>query len=211
MGFTQDFLKRMKKAITPKKTLSWVEKNAILKEYPDYTVKSLSKITKIQVGTDECVSCFTSNSFSGLLRTGTHDLSDNIDKVVFINASVQKEKFGIRAPNYPITADKKSFGFSGTMSFKILEENAAIANFLSRIVQSKPDYTSKDVVRWLRDGPVFTAFKEILGAQTYDEFYKTPKIDLIIELESRIGYELMDYGIELVSLEIMNYTDPVQF
>lgn len=211
MAFTQDLLKRIKKAITPKKTLSWEEKNSILKEYPDNTVKSLKKITKIQVGNDECVSCYTGNSFTGLLRTGTHDLSDKVDKIIFINTSVQKEKFGIRAPNYPITADKKSFGFSGNISFKILEENAAVANFLSRIVQNKPDYTSKEVMRWLRDGPVFTAFKEILGSLTYDEFIKTQKIDLIIELESRIGYELMDYGVELVALEIMNYTEPVQF
>lgn len=211
MSFTQDLFKKIKKAITPKKTLSMQENTCIVKEYPDNSVKSLKKITKLMVGNDECVSCYYENSFTGLLRTGTHDLSDNIDKVVFINASVQKEKFGIRAPNYPITSDKKSFGFSGTISFKILEENAAVVNFLSRIVQNKPDYTSKDIMRWLRDGPVFSAFKEILGAQTYDEFYKTPKIDLIIELESRIGYELMDYGIELVSLDILNYTEPVQF
>ena len=78
MAFTQDLLKRMKKAITPQKTLSWEEKNFILKEYPDNTVNSLNKITQVQVGNDECVSCYKGNSFTGLLRTGTHDLSDNI-------------------------------------------------------------------------------------------------------------------------------------
>lgn len=115
-------------------------------------MKSLKPITKIQVGNDECASCYTGNSFSGLFRTGTH-LSENIDKVVFVDTSTRKEKFGIRAPNYPITLDKMSFGFSGNISFKILDENAAIASFISNIVQGKQDFNSKDILM-----PVITFF-----------------------------------------------------
>lgn len=210
MSFTRNIIRMLKKATTPRKTLSWDEKKSIVKVYPDDELKSLKKITTVQVSNEECVSCYTGNSFTGLLRTGTHDLSDNIDKIIFIDTSVQKEKFGIRAPNYPITLDGQSFGFSGNIAFKILDENTAISGFLANIVKEKKDYSSKEVMRWLRDGIFFTVFKEILETQTYKEFIGTERTDMMIELESRIGYELMDYGIELVSLEILNYTDPVK-
>ena len=211
MSFTREIIKKLKKTVKQKKTLSWKNKNSLSREFPNNEMINLDKITEIEVGNNECAACYSSSKFTNLLRTGLYERPDSVDKVIFLDTSVNRVKFGIRAPNYPITLDKMSFGFSGIISFKIMDESVAVGNFVSKILKQNEDYTSKELMRWLRDGPLFTAFRDLIKDLTYSEFIKTRKDDLIIELETRIGYELMDYGLELVSLDIINYTNPVQY
>lgn len=192
------------------KTLSWSDKTVLVKKFSDEK-ETLKPFNDILVGSDQCVACYSSNRFSNLLRTGVHSLPDDVDKVFFIDTSVYREKFGLRAPKHPITIDKKSFGCSGYVSFKIIDENVAVGNFINKIYSHMEYGNPKEVMRWLRDGVLLTAFQDIVKDQTCDDFLNKEKDGVVFEFESRIGYELMDYGLELVSLDIQNFSKPRQF
>ena len=101
-----------------------------------------------------------------------------------------------------------SFGFSGNLVFKVMEDPTSIGNFLTKIVGQKKEVTPNSVSLWLRDGLLFQVFKELIGKYEYEEFRDLDKVELDMNLESKLGFELKDYGIEINSVEIKYYTPP---
>ena len=206
---------RLKKQAFARQSLEWFEKvemRQIVWKVTSEIDYDLSKIKDITVKQGERVALFKSGIFTRLLTLGkSTNISDTFDTVYFVDVAPQSEKIGIRAPDYPITSDNKSFGFSGNIVYKIMDDQVSIGNFITNLVEKDSILESKKIVRWLRDGLLFQVFKEILKDYSYSEFMNVERLSLLIELESRLGAELKDYGLEIISLELMHYTPAKEF
>jgi regulator of protease activity HflC (stomatin/prohibitin superfamily) len=199
----------LKKKTLERKTLEWFEKNEKGKIVWKVTSEEeyvLKKVKYITVKQGERAALFNSGIFTRLLSPGKSIISGSFDTAYFLDITPQTNKVGIRAPDYPITSDEKSFGFSGNIILKIMDDRASIGNFITKIVEKYSILETKEIVRWLRDGLLFQVFKEIIREFSYTAFINVERLSLLIELESRLGAELRDYGLEVVSLELMHFT-----
>ena len=212
MSLTRDFIRTLKKSLFKKSTLSWEKKDdSLIWRISSSTQPKINEVGKVVVRDGEIVALFNSGSFQGLLKTGQHPLSEDYDEVIFIDVTPKTQKIGIRAPDYPFTADSKSFGFSGNIVFKVQEDNASIGNFISKIVDKSTSLDPIDVTKWLRDGILFQVFKDLISNMRYDDFINMDRFNLMLELETRLGFELRDYGLEILSTEIKYFTPPRSF
>ncbi|MBN2335874.1 SPFH domain-containing protein [Candidatus Bathyarchaeota archaeon] len=160
---------------------------------------------------DERVAVYVAGNFRSLLSPGQHPVVDDFDSAVYVDVSPRTEKVGIRAPNYPVTSDGKSFGCSGNIEFRVQEDQVAVGNFLSKLVGTDESYPPKTLANWLRDGLLFQVFKEIIKDYTYNEFIEMERMRLLMELEVKLGAELRGYGVEMVTLELRHFTPPKSF
>lgn len=205
---------RWKKQALARKSLEWYEKSEMGQIVWKVTSESdydLGKLKEITVKQGERAALFKSGIFARLLTLGKSNVGDTFDTVYFVDVTPQTEKIGIRTPDYPITADKKSFGFSGNIVFKIMDDQVSIGSFITNLVEKDSILEPEGIARWLRDGLLFQVFKEIIKDYSYSEFMNVERLSLLIELESRLGAELRDYGLEIISLELMHYTPAKDF
>jgi hypothetical protein len=175
---------------------------------PNEKYPNISNIGEIKVKEGQRAVIYNSGVFQTLFPPGTNRVLSEFDSAYFVDVTPKKQPIGIRAPNYPITRDGMSFGFSGNLVFKVMEDPTSIGNFLTKIVGQKKEVTPNFVSLWLRDGLLFQVFKELIGNYDYEEFRDLDKVELDMNLESKLGFELKDYGIEINSVEIKYYTPP---
>ena len=201
--------KGLKKKAFARKSLKCPEKGEngqiVWKVTSDETY-DLNKVRDITVKQGERAALFYSGIFSKLLFPGKSEIGHSFDSVYFLDITPQTEKVGIRAPDHPITSDEKSFGFSGNIVLKIMADQVSIGNFITKLVEKNSFLETKEIVRWLRDGLLFQVFKEIIREYSYSEFIKVERLSLLFELESKLGAELRHYGLEVVSLELIDFT-----
>jgi len=207
-------VQRLKKHALKRKSLEWFEKGEMgqivwkVTSEDDY---DLNKVRDIIVKQGERAALFNSGVFTRILTPGKSTVSGSFDTVHFVDTTPHTEKIGVRAPDYPITSDKKSFGFSGNIVLKVRDDQVSIGNFITNVVEKNSILEPKEIVRWLRDGLLFQVFKEIIREYSYSEFMNVGRLSLLIELESRLGAELRDYGLEIISLELMHFTPAREF
>lgn len=206
---------RLKKHALSRKSLEWSEKSEMgrivwkVTSEDDYDINKIGDITVKQ---GERAVLFRSGILTRLLTPGkSTDVGEAFDTIYFVDVTPQTEQIGIRAPNYPITSDKKSFGFSGNIVLKIIDDQVSIGNFITNLAEKNSILEPQEIVRWLRDGLLFQVFKEIIRDYSYSEFMNVERLSLLIDLESRLGAELRDYGLEVISIELMNFTPVREF
>jgi regulator of protease activity HflC (stomatin/prohibitin superfamily) len=213
LSITRRFIVWVKNRIIQKEQLSWSQekKDDLIYKFPNEMTTKIDNIGEILVKQGQRVALYKSGVFQSVLQAGLNRITAEMDTIYFVDVTQKKHVIGIRAPDYPITKDNISFGFSGNIVFKIMEDPVSIGNFLTKIVTSKEEITTKSITLWLRDGLLFQVFKEIIKNYEYEEFQKVDKFELDMNIQTKLGFELNNYGIEVTSLEIKNYTPPKKF
>ncbi|MHA1112501.1 MAG: SPFH domain-containing protein [Promethearchaeota archaeon] len=213
MSITRRVFEKLKKLLFKKPRISWnrIDEHNIIWKLPNETYPNTDNFGEIEVKQGQRVAVYKTGVFLATLPPGINKVENDFDSAYFIDVTPKKFPIGIRAPNYPITKDKMSFGFSGSIIFRIMEDPTSIGNFLTKIVANQDEVTTRYISLWLRDGLLFQVFKEILSDYDYAEFRGLEKMELDMTLETKLGFELKDYGLEVQSFEIRFYTEPKTF
>lgn len=213
MSITRRAFASLKQLLFKKPRISWnrIDEHSLIWKLPNETYPKMNKIGEIEVKQGQRVALYKTGVFQAIFPPGINKVVDDFDSAYFIDVTPTKYQIGIRAPNYPITKDKMSFGFSGNIIFRIMEDPTSIGNFLTKIVANQDEVTTRFISLWLRDGLLFQVFKEFLSDYEYEEFRGLEKMELDMNLETKLGFELKEYGIEVQSFEIRYYTEPKTF
>lgn len=213
MSITRRVFLKMKQKLFPKDRVIWNndDEHNLIWKLPNEAYPKINKIGEIEVKEGQRVALYKKGVFQILFPPGVNKVLENFDSAYFIDVTPKKHPIGIRAPNYPITKDKLSLGFSGNIIFRIMEDPTSIGNFITKIVVNQDIVTTRSTSQWLRDGLLFQVFKEILGDYEYEAFRSMDKMELDMNLETKLGFELKEYGIEVNSFEIKYYTEPRYF
>lgn len=205
MPFSDELIRSLMRKILRKDELVWEDKNSVAFRVSEEVGQD------ILVKEGERVALYGAGSFHTILGSGSHEIESEVDELVFLDVSQQKEKFGIARPRYPITRDQLSLGFSGNLVFNIMEDRVSVGNFVEKILGEKGSITSSEIVTWLCDGLLFQILREIISGYTYAEFLNLDRRDLHIAIETKLGLDLSGYGLEVNSVEILYFTPPLRF
>jgi len=214
VSITRDLFKGLKKKLTRQQKVEWTDREtteSMILRIPNKTTPDPRKISGFTVQQGERVALFQKGSFHSLLTPGSHEVNDEFDQAYYVDVTEKTQQIGIRAPEYPITSDGQSFGFSGNIVFRVMSDQVSVGSFITRLVDEQEQYEPVQLSMWLRDGLLFQVFKEIIKDHTYEEFRSLERLDLLMEIESRLGFELRDYGVEVVSLELKYFTPSKQY
>ena len=208
MSFTTSILRSIKRMIFPMKVVSWnreqEEVENLIWRIPDENYPDVDDIDQVLIKETERVAIFNQGTFKDTLAQGKHDIFENVDEIIFLDVSPKTLPFGIPRSQGPLTKDNRRIGFSGNISFSIQENPVSIGSFITKYANGKKSITSDDFLAWLRTGPLHSVFRDILRDLTGEEFQGMDKLDLLMELESKLGAELNDIGVEIDNLEITN-------
>jgi len=213
MSITRRVVVSLKQLLFKKSRISWnqTDEDRLIWKLPNETHPNINKIGEIKVKQGQRVALYKTGVLQAIFPPGINKVTDSFDSAYFVDVTPKKHPIGIRAPSYPLTKDKMSFGFSGNMIFRVMEDPTSIGNFLTKVVANQDEVRTRFISLWLRDGLLFQVFKEILFNYEYEEFRSLEKIELDMNLETKLGFELKEYGIEVLSFEIRYYTEPKTF
>lgn len=173
--------------------------------YPD-----VKKIHGVIVNELERAVLIQSGSIQNVLPHGRHQLPKDVDEVIWVDTSQKPQRYGI--PNYqgPVTADNLQIGFSGTVTLRVDAEHIPhVKNFLREIVAERSSFTSKDLIKWLREGLLISIFGDIISGFTYEQFMRMRREDIINRhVIPELEPELRTRGLSLVSMSITGITRP---
>jgi len=213
MSITRRLIVRLKETLFKKPRIQWsqTDDESIIWRIPNESVPDVKNIGEIEVKEGQRAALYRGGVLATSFPPGVNRVVDDFDSAYLIDVTPKKRRVGIRAPDYPITKDNVSFGFSGDIIFRVMEDPTSIGNFISKIVSNKEDVSPRHISSWLRDGLLFQVFKELLADYTYEEFRSLDKLELDMNLETKLGFDLKDYGIEVISFEVKYYTEPKTF
>ena len=210
MSFTRDVIRGLKNALTKKQTIEWKhelsKKSELIWRLPNEKYKNIKDIDILIVKEYERAALIQSGFLKNVLTQGSHTLPINTDEIIYIDISPQTRPFGVPKSSGLLTKDQSRIGFSGNISFKIKEDNVDIGNFITKIVSHANSLPCNQLIKWLREGPIYIALRDVIKDRTFDQFLKIGSEELQLELESKIGFNLTSYGIELLSINITNFT-----
>jgi membrane protease subunit (stomatin/prohibitin family) len=213
MSITRKIVVRLKEMLFSRQRISWSIKDDkhLVWRLPNETYPDIKNIGEIEVKQGERVALYQGGVFKTIFPPGINRVVDDFDSGYFVDVTPKKHQIGIRAPNYPITKDRKSFGFSGNIIFRVMEDPTSIGNFLTKVAGNQDEVTTGSISLWLRDGMLFQVFKELLSDYDYEEFRSLEKMELDLNLLTKLGFELKEYGLEVESFEVKHYTQPKTF
>ena len=167
---TRDIYNRLQDSIRRQKILHWSkDADDVSWRLPNDDFPSLRSVKEVIIAENERVALFQQGSFLTILRPGKRELDERADELFFIDVSEKTGNIGFKKKDHPLTTNNQSFGFSGSVTFKVLEDNASIGGYVESIGMDHSDVNVRLIINTLREGILFQAFREILLNYTYDE------------------------------------------
>ncbi|MBL7169148.1 SPFH domain-containing protein [Candidatus Bathyarchaeota archaeon] len=213
MSITRKIVDGVKGKFKSTRSISWQrgegESQGVIWRLPNEVYPNVKSMAEIVANEYERAALYISGTYSSVLSQGRHDIPKGVDEVIFVDTAPRDMPFGIPRSKGPLTKDGARFGFSGKITCRVGDSSLDIGKFLTKIVASRKTISYEELVAWLRDGPLNSVFQDIAKNYDYPEFITIDRDELLMELEAKLGPELYDNGIELVSLEITNFTEPL--
>ncbi|HUS78447.1 MAG TPA: SPFH domain-containing protein [Patescibacteria group bacterium] len=211
MPTSRDIVNSFLGAFRRPRTVSWERQedlSPMIWRLPDEGHPDVGSINRVMLREHEKAALYKAGTYDNVFSQGEHDLPKDIDEVVFVDISPRTRPFGIPRFQGPETKDGLRFGFSGRVTFRVNEDVVDVANFVNKVVSGRASVSDEDIVGWMREGPLKSVFKDIVKERTYEEFRHMDRDEMMMELEAKLGMELSDNGMELLSIEILNFSDP---
>jgi len=169
----------------------------------------MSQVKKVGIRDFERAIYFQSGKNLRMLEGGIFELEkehrNNVTTIVWVDISVFSLKFGIAHGLANIfTKDDFKLGMFGEIKIKIYDPQA----FINKVVAFQQNFTTESIKEFI-DSLLITAIRDVVNGLTLYEFIReSRRSDTKGDFETIVSREFRTYGLELISLDIINTVVP---
>lgn len=169
---------------------------------PNSVYPKIGKIKAALVKEFERVAFVSKGRIISVGRSGGNPLPKGTDEIIWVDIAPKMLPFGIAKDRHLLTKDQHKIGFSGKITLRVGNTEGDIRKLLTRIVGSTFSLGYDELTKWLRGGPLISAFRGFLGKVTREDFTKIGPDKIALSVVPELTEELSKYGLELESIDI---------
>lgn len=173
---------------------------------PNSDIPKIGDVKEIVVRDIERVVFYKDGEIQDVVSPGRHSVS-GIDEIVWVDTSEFRQLFGVQRRLGLTTSDKVRVGFHGYITLSVGIGDNQIRSFLFGIPWRQQVFTRKDLVGFLKMGPIPAIFRDILKDLSFEQFENLEREGLVRIVTSKLSNELDRYGINLVSIDILEWVN----
>ncbi|MDH5646397.1 MAG: SPFH domain-containing protein [Candidatus Heimdallarchaeota archaeon] len=177
--------------------------------YPDSNKQKIEKYDYIGIRDYEEVIYFQSGRSVGSLSGGHYKIEkeakNSATEIIWVDPGIIKMTWGVgwHGGIAPRTDDGFAMGSSGDLSLRIVDAEALI----HKVVVGKPSFTDNDSKELIR-GLLTTSLRDVTKLYTLEGFITSDREQIIALMRTKLADEFKIYGLELISVNILNVTHP---